>query len=671
MTATNQDTSTGQAAASNAFLDRLKEMMGLDLRSLAFYRILLGLIVIIDLIYRAFSLRAHYTDAGVLPRKALYDLEWGSHVFSFHALGGSVFFEALLFLFAGWLAFAVIIGYRTRWAVIGLWIMTMSLHMRNPVILQGGDVWLRSMIFWSMFLPLNAAWSVDALMGRLKDTYNTHKHYFSIATLAFILQIVYVYAVSGYLKTGDMWTDGTAMSFVARSEQLTSYFGFILRDVPGLGSALTYFTIFIEKFAWIILFLPFAISKMRWLAIILFGSLHLGIIVFMTLGMFPWFALVIWAAMIPGATWNWLGERRSKKKNLQEAVLSYPSGQKDKYEQLALGLSPLNVKFEEKPSLEEDKLAWNGKVIQSEKAYRNLEERSANPLKPLFRIKVVDEFLAANRKVSRGVEESLIPILPTKYKKLAIQLIAGVFLVLVGLWNLAELKILKFPKTLRPVIMHARLDQHWNMFAPTAPVVDGWYSIPGQLSNGKTVDMLQGGQPLYEEKPEFYNSLPAPLFRWRKYIANISGRRYKPHMKEFGKYQCRQWNTTLENRGTDKELETFKFQFHKLRLKEENPKEDTVILWKQWCSEKYKNRFKEEEERKKGKESASKAAEEEVSIKTQTSLPPEATQKKLNEKSVSDKNQIQDQDQDNNNALENKTTKKKKRRKRKPKKAQE
>ncbi|NET13417.1 MAG: hypothetical protein F6K08_11435, partial [Okeania sp. SIO1H6] len=44
----------------------LEKLFGLDLRSLALFRIGLALIIITDLIIRAGDLTAHYSDAGVL-----------------------------------------------------------------------------------------------------------------------------------------------------------------------------------------------------------------------------------------------------------------------------------------------------------------------------------------------------------------------------------------------------------------------------------------------------------------------------------------------------------------------------------------------------------------------------------------------------------------------------
>src|SRR6185436_9687507 len=86
---------------------------------------------------------------------------------SLHAAGGSLSFEALLFGLAGILALAVVVGFKTRAAVIGLYVLTASQLARNRLLLTGGEQYLAQFLFVSIFVPLGARCSVDAwLAGR-------------------------------------------------------------------------------------------------------------------------------------------------------------------------------------------------------------------------------------------------------------------------------------------------------------------------------------------------------------------------------------------------------------------------------------------------------------------------------------------------------------------------
>ena len=137
---------------------------GLDLRSIAVLRIGLSYLLLSDLITRSVDLRAHYTDLGILTRERLVD--WGQKSsYSLHAFGGDRLSQAALFLVAGAFASMLLVGYRTRLAAFVSWLLLCSLQGRNYIILQGGDDILRVMLFWSMFVPIGARFSVDAVLA--------------------------------------------------------------------------------------------------------------------------------------------------------------------------------------------------------------------------------------------------------------------------------------------------------------------------------------------------------------------------------------------------------------------------------------------------------------------------------------------------------------------------
>ena len=56
----------------------------------------------------------------------------------------------------GLAALALVLGYRTRWAVVISLVMLISLHNRAPLVLQGGDNLLLLVLFWMCFLPIGS-----------------------------------------------------------------------------------------------------------------------------------------------------------------------------------------------------------------------------------------------------------------------------------------------------------------------------------------------------------------------------------------------------------------------------------------------------------------------------------------------------------------------------------
>ena len=144
----------------------------IDTWTLAFFRICLGTLLLADLLFRARNLVVFYTDRGVLSIEALAELYPGYQFLSVHALSGAIWFQILLFLLAAIAAIAVLVGYRTRLATALSLVMLVSLQARNPMVLNAGDPLLRRLLFWSVFLPLGASWSVDARLTEQRWTFH-------------------------------------------------------------------------------------------------------------------------------------------------------------------------------------------------------------------------------------------------------------------------------------------------------------------------------------------------------------------------------------------------------------------------------------------------------------------------------------------------------------------
>src|SRR5262245_4341584 len=124
-----------QPAAVPLWRRKLADVFGLDVRSLALLRIGLAVMVLCAVYIRYQQLQAHSTAAGVLPRDFL--LHWlPSLPLSVHLLDGSLPFQAALCYFEALVGLALLVGWQTRSATILAWFLTISLHARNPLIIQ-------------------------------------------------------------------------------------------------------------------------------------------------------------------------------------------------------------------------------------------------------------------------------------------------------------------------------------------------------------------------------------------------------------------------------------------------------------------------------------------------------------------------------------------------------
>src|SRR3989344_1633519 len=118
----------------------LRELFQIDLRSLAFFRMGLALVILADLAVRASDLRMHYCDEGVLPRVDLISRIFpGSPFWSIHLSNGPAVGQGILFALQAIFAVGLLVGYRTRTMAFLVWLFLVSLHMRNRFILQDGD----------------------------------------------------------------------------------------------------------------------------------------------------------------------------------------------------------------------------------------------------------------------------------------------------------------------------------------------------------------------------------------------------------------------------------------------------------------------------------------------------------------------------------------------------
>lgn len=279
----------------------IADVFGADPRSLAALRIVLAIIVLADLVGRAPDLSAFYTDDGVLPRDDLRR-SLDPWQLSLNMIDGGRGFQTALFAVCVGAAVAMLIGYRTRLVTVIVWVLVLSIQWRNPLVLSAGDTLLRLLLFWGMFLPLGAVWSVDRV--RVGGSPRWAIPVVSVATVGLFLQIAFMYWFSVILKSGDKWrVDGDALYFALSLEQFATPFGDYMRQFDSLLRALTFTTLVIEAFGPVFLFWPVVRGPIRTGAVMMFVALHIGILLTMDLGIFSWLGASCMVAFLP--SWFW------------------------------------------------------------------------------------------------------------------------------------------------------------------------------------------------------------------------------------------------------------------------------------------------------------------------------------------------------------------------------
>ncbi len=272
-------------------------VFSLDLRALGLFRIGLGLTLTYRLLSLFTDLGAFFTDNGVLPRGALSKLSVFDFWWSLNRLNGEYWFQALLWalLFIATMSFTV--GYRTRVSTLVCWVLLGSFQYRNTLIWSGGDALLELVLFWGMFLPLGARYSLD---GKGKSSPEVNQ-LLSISSVCFVLQIFFVYYFTAQFKNVPLWVGSSEGMYYALSlDGLRSQLGDLLFEYRALHVPLTKAVMALELFIPWLIFCPLFFVPIRLFVIAAFIGFHLGIALFMNIGLFPFICCVCWIALLPG-----------------------------------------------------------------------------------------------------------------------------------------------------------------------------------------------------------------------------------------------------------------------------------------------------------------------------------------------------------------------------------
>jgi hypothetical protein len=209
---------------------------------------------------------------------------------------------AFLFLIHAVAATGLLIGYRTRLMTFIVWLFTSSLHTRNPLILNGGDDLLRVLLFFAMFLPLGARYSVDAALNTSKEELKSQV-YTSPSTAVYYLQFICVYFFAALLKSAPEWrSEGTAIYYALSLDQLALPLGKALLGFPAAMKFLTFAVWWIELLGGFVFLIPHPLAKLA--GIILIAALQLGFGLTLAIGHFPFVNAIALLPFLPFVVWE-------------------------------------------------------------------------------------------------------------------------------------------------------------------------------------------------------------------------------------------------------------------------------------------------------------------------------------------------------------------------------
>ena len=287
--------------------DWLSATFTLDARSLAAYRVGLGILLVADCLLRTRDFRLMFAADGLFPLEALGRYHSDPTVWSLAFLVDATWWSGVVLAAEGLAGVALAVGYRTQLATIVGWVALVSVIRRTSPATNAGDIWFACQMFWAMFLPLGARWSLDARRGGPGQAPDAVR---SVASVALVLQLVAVYVGAGLSKCNATWFAGDALTHALSVHDHGTPLGMLLGSIPWIARPLQWGVLVGEiGLPLIMLALPRpAIRTGIVAASILF---HVMIWLTMTVGLFAAIGIVAWLALIPGQVWQAEpGERR-------------------------------------------------------------------------------------------------------------------------------------------------------------------------------------------------------------------------------------------------------------------------------------------------------------------------------------------------------------------------
>ncbi len=564
----------------------MKGLFSIDLRSLGLFRFFLGIVLIFDFFNRFGLVEAFYNDDGIIDRAYLIENIAINWKFTLLNLNGTSLFAHLLAFIGVIFSVLFTIGFRTKFSAIIAWVLLYSFQNRFPMINHGGDNLLRLLLFFSILLPVQARFSIDKHFGKGveedKDEIST-----SFSFLIY-LQIFLMYFFTFFYKWHPSWLkELDSLYFAMNIDLYTTVMGESLLNFPNIMKVLSFLTLWVEGIGPLLLFIPWKKTFFRNLALLLFWGLHLGILLTLHLGNFPWACLVLWVPLIPKENWDFLKRKRKKMEKGYTLYYDVDCGFCRRFclflkevlflEELEILSSDVDKKVFSTINHERSwLLKYNDQSFFRFEAFSKLIEISIfRFLSPVFNLSVVQTLGHWVYQVLSS-RRNLLGTLFNKYSGGAIKLkpskIGSLFAIYIiclsTAWNFeGYLGFKKFDirDPFTSTAFFLGLNQQWNMFAPKPMSNDGWYVVDGVLKDGKKWNPVTNTEVNFE-KPKYLQDTVDGT-QWRKFFVNLKASKYKEYRLWYGKYICRKWNSKNKNK-----LKSFQINF----MLERTPKDQSI-----------------------------------------------------------------------------------------------
>jgi hypothetical protein len=551
-----------------------------DPRSLGLLRIALAALLAVDVALKFPDVDAHFSNAGWLPNHFALFRPMSEHLFSVYlAFGAPLEVKFFMCLHVA-VCLLLLVGYRTKLMQVLALVLTTSLNSRNILVENGGSVVLNILLLWTAFLPLGRRFSVDALCASLRarqettesalnqrsDPARDTRPVVSLAVTALLLQWATIYFFNTLQKNGAPWRDGTAVYYFLQQDRLVTWFGAWLRGVLPLAGIkfLTFSTLLIEGSVPVLLLCPWRSHVTRIVSFGLVALLHVSIDSVLQLGSFSWAMLLAFFAFVPAQAWDWAERRWAARRTPCVLHFNPQSGASLMLCRMvkrldAFGLVTFRALDEASPKKAERGLCvsragekttsgWDALLSLADALW--FGRRPLLLLAPFVRRRVargLAELGTATEQLDRTLGLSAVPLQadgraaePSPALQLIGKLVDGlresaVAFMLVVCASQVLLENQAVPLSLKPqrrpavfdaIVSYPRIFQGWSMFAPAPPQSDGRLVIDGRTKDGRHLDPLTGGEPVFEVHPA---GTPRTNLIWGYFHTRIAEDRFRAY----------------------------------------------------------------------------------------------------------------------------------------------
>lgn len=599
----------------------------IDSRPLSLFRICFAILLVKDALYHIPLAKLFYSDQGIVPRSVLADVWRTNHRFSLMDAMPSAWMGQVFFILWVGIAFCLLLGYQTRLMTILNFIFVLSIHERNPFVLNGADTLIRNLSFWIMFAPLGQYYSLDAVRRRwrnaaisqnpddLRPSEIPHTT-FAFPVRMIQLQIGLVYLLTYILKLPEgYWLRGESLHMAL---QLTNFLlppgeWLLILAPEWLLVFLTRLVLLIEGAFFPLVFLPVLQPHARIVGLVGGVLLHISIAVMMAVPNFSHLMITTYIVFLH-PEWIIRAEQylHAKRQNLD---LPLPARHSPLWLLMSLttrNTITLNTTASNDAATFDTWFVTNAQGItyRGEAAWQQIGahlvfSRLWLGILKFQRVRrllwtTAEHWIVRQPSINWNPNLSLpIPSTsPTSTRRwnilrhLVLVMILLPLMLLVIQWNLHDAKnprgepiMDRVEGRARAAILLTGLHQGWGMFSPYPSTINGWIRIPGQFEDDVIINLLNNDT--VNDEMIFWRF--GPYGRMRKYHENLRQERNTPLLDAYARYYCALYNVQQE-RGEGQRLATLEIHFMNRSFVGYGMPPNTYteqLLWKHWCFTQY------------------------------------------------------------------------------------